>query len=199
MDRWARDGRWHGRDLARARALVHASSTEGLPVTFLINADDTAGRAGAGPLASALRSIGYRPRIDVARSGPAFGEQISNLKSGWNISSGDWTADYPSPGEFFGAFLACSSYRPDDPAQTTNSGGFCDPKLDRLLARAQTLQTTDPVAADALWAQADRLAVDQAAWAPMVNNAAVEILSTRVGDFTLDPNSLPQIDQLWVR
>ena len=194
-----RDGRWHGRDLARARALVHASSTEGLPVTFLTNADDTAGRAGAGPLASALRSIGYRPRIDVARSGPAFGEQISNLKSGWNISSGDWTADYPSPGEFFGAFLACSSYRPDDPAQTTNSGGFCDPKLDRLLARAQTLQTTDPVAADALWAQADRLAVDQAAWAPMVNNAAVEILSTRVGDFTLDPNSLPQIDQLWVR
>jgi peptide/nickel transport system substrate-binding protein len=197
--RGRRDGRWHAPDLARARALVRASGTEGLPVTFLTNSDDTAGRAGAGPLASALRSIGYRPRIIVAHSDPAFGEQIANLRSGWNISSGDWTADYPSPGEFFGVFLACSSYRPDDPAQTTNSGGFCDPKLDRLLARAQTLQTSNPVAADALWAQADRLAVDQAAWAPMVNNAAVEVLSTRVGDFTLDANSLPQIDQLWVQ
>ena len=135
----------------------------------------------------------------MAHSGRAFGEQISNLKSGWNISSGDWTADYPSPGEFFGVFVACSSYRPDDPAQTTNSGGFCNPRLDQLVARAQTLQPTDPVKADVLGAQADRLAVDQAAWARIVNNPAVEVLSPRVADFALDPNSLPQIDQLWVR
>ena len=199
---WTRgqqNGRWHGRDLVRARALVRASGTEGLPVTFLTSADEPSGRASAGLLAAALRSVGYRPRIDVAHTSLAFGEQISNLKSGWNISYGEWIADYPSPEQFLGLFLACSNYRADDPAQSTNSGGFCAPKLDRLTARAQTLQTSDPVAADALWAQADRLAVDQAAWAPIVNNAAVEVLSNRVGDFTLDSSSLPQIDQLWVR
>ena len=99
-------------------------------------------------------------------------------------------ADYPSPGQFF-SFLTCGSF--------TNGGRFCDRKLDRLVARAGRLQLTDPAAAQALWARADQRAVDRAAWTPMVSNSSVELLSRRTGHFTLDPNSLPQIDQLWVR
>jgi ABC-type oligopeptide transport system substrate-binding subunit len=118
----------------------------------------------------------------------AFGDELG--AGTWNISAADVIADYPSPGQFF-SFLTCTS--------VSNGGAFCDPPLDRLAARAARLQLRDPAAAQALWARADRRAVDLAAWAPMVSNASVELLSPRTEHFTLDASSGPQIDQLWIR
>ncbi len=198
---WTRpplDGRWHGPDLSRARALVKASGTAGATVDFLTHDGDTAGPAAAPVLASALRAIGYRPRIDIL-SLPEFLGRIADTRAGWHISAGDWVADYPSPGQFLELFLACSNYRPEDPSRTTNSGGFCDPRLDRLVARAQALQIADPAKAEQIWTRADRLAVDEAAWAPLVSSGAVELLSRRTGHFTVDATSEPALDQLWVR
>jgi ABC-type oligopeptide transport system substrate-binding subunit len=85
------------------------------------------------------------------------------------------------------------------PRRGTNGGGFCRSDFDALVAQARALQATNPAKAEELWAKADRLAVDQAAWVPTVSTAAIELLSRRTGHFTLDPNSQPQIDQLWVR
>jgi len=192
-------GRWHGRDLARARALVRASGTAGATVRFLTQRDDAVGPTAAPDLAAALRSIGYRPMLEIMRNPGAFRRRVGSPGASWNISSGDWIADDPSPAQFLQDFLACSSYRPDDPSRTTNAGAYCDPPLDRLVARADRLQTSDPARADAIWARADRRAVDRAAWAPMVSNASVELLSRRTGHFTLDATSLPRIDQLWIR
>lgn len=67
------------------------------------------------------------------------------------------------------------------------------------MTRAETLQPTDPAATQAIWAKADRLTVDQAAWVPLENTASAELLSRRAGHFTLDANSQPELDQLWVR
>jgi peptide/nickel transport system substrate-binding protein len=192
------DGRWHGPDLRRARALVRASGTAGARIDFLTHDGDTTGPAAGPVLASALRAIGYRPRVKVL-SHPEFLGRISDRRTGWHISAGEWVADYPSPGQFLELFLACSNYRPEDPSRTTNAGGFCDAGFDRLVARAQALQITDPAKAERIWARADRLAVDQAAWAPLVSTASVELLSRRTGHFTVDATSQPAIDQLWVR
>jgi ABC-type oligopeptide transport system substrate-binding subunit len=115
------------------------------------------------------------------------------------MSAGARIADYPSPGQFLEYFLACSNYRPADPTRTSNAGGFCNARLDSLIALAEKLHTTDPTRAQEVWARADRLAVDQAAWVPMVNTASVELLSRRAGHFSLDANSQPRVDQLWVK
>jgi YVTN family beta-propeller protein len=199
---WTRgpiDGRWHGPDIRRARALVKASGTAGATVDFLTNRGDTAGPSAAGVLASTLRRIGYHPRVRILRSLPEYARRLANTQAGWNISAGDWVADYPSPGQFLKLFLACSNYRPKDPGRTTNAGGFCRADFDRLVARAEALQITNPAKAEGIWARADRLAVDQAAWAPLVGTASVELLSRRTGHFTLDATSQPRIDPLWVR
>jgi YVTN family beta-propeller protein len=197
--RGLRDGRWHGRDLARARALVRASGTAGATVRFLTHRDDSVGPEVAGVLAAALRSIGYRPRVEVMARLEGFRRRVGSVAAGWNVSAGDFIANSPSPGELFGTFLGCASYRPGEPTLTTNAGDFCDRRLDRLVAQAERLQTRDPGAADALWAAADRRAVDRAGWVPLVSNASIEVLSARTGHFTLDAGSLPQLDQLWVR
>jgi hypothetical protein len=57
----------------------------------------------------------------------------------------------------------------------------------------------DPATAQDTWARADRLAVNKAAWVPLVNTASAELLSRRAGHFTLDADSQPQIDQIWAR
>ena len=197
---WTRtphDGRWHGPDIARARALVRASGTAGATVDFISPSNDPIAAAATGALVSALREIGYRPRVI---SGDAqFYRRLGNPHGRWDISDGDWTADYPSPGEFLDYFLSCANYHPDDPARTTNGGGFCNARFDRLVGQAETLQLTNPAAAQNIWARADRLAVDQAAWVPLANTGDAELLSRRAGHFTLDADGLPQIDQLWVR
>ena len=198
---WTRgrnDGRWHGPDLRRARALVRATRTRGATVRFPVRPDDQIATAAAPILATALRAIGYRPRIEVIPNAPDFFRRIASVRHAWNLSDGDWVADYPSPAQFL-SFVTCSNYHPEDPARTTNSGGYCDARLDRLVARADTLQLTDPAAAQSIWARADRRAVDQAPWIPLESDSSVEFLSRRTGHFTLDPTSQPQIDQLWVR
>ena len=197
---WTRgphDGRWHGPDIARARALVRASGTTGATVDFISPSNDPIAAAATGALASALREIGYRPRVI---SGDAqFHRRLGNPHGRWDISDGDWTADYPSPGEFLGYFLSCANYRPNDPARTTNGGGFCNARFDHLVRQAEILQLTNPAAAQNIWASADHLAVDQAAWVPLANTGYAELLSRRAGHFTLDTSGRPQIDQLWVR
>jgi YVTN family beta-propeller protein len=187
---WTRrpdDGRWHQPDVRRARALVRASGTAGATVTFLTHTGDNVGPSAAHAVSTALRAIGYHARTRIV-SDAGYGPEIGAGR--WNISDGDWIADYPSPGQFF-SFLTCAS--------ATNSGAFCDRPLDRLVSRAERLQLDDPAAAQTLWARADRRAVDLAPWAPMVSNSSVELLSRRTSHFTLDASSQPQIDQLWVR
>ena len=193
---WTRgpdDKHWHGPDIARARALVRASGTAGATVD-LISRHDDAGGVSAGLLASALRSIGYRPR--VITDDAQFRQRLA--RGQWDIGGGNWTADYPSPGQFLD-LLSCANYHPGDPADSTNGGGFCNPQFDRLVTQAETLQPADPAAAQDIWARADHLAVSQAAWVPLANTGSADLLSRRAGNFTLDANSNPQIDQLWIR
>jgi peptide/nickel transport system substrate-binding protein len=191
------DGRWHRPDLARARALVRATGTDGARTTFVMRRDDPEGNASARPVAAALHAIGYRPR--VIRDDAQWARRTGDPRGDWSLGVGSWIADYPSPDQFLDYFLSCSQYRPGNPVSSVNSGGFCNARLDRLIARAEQLQLADPANAERVWARADRLAVDQAAWAPMVNTASIELVSRRAGHFTLDANSQPQIDQLWVR
>jgi ABC-type oligopeptide transport system substrate-binding subunit len=179
--------------------LVRASGTAGATVDFLTHSGDTTGPPAAPALAATLRKIGYHPRVTILDSLPELGERMSDTQSGWNISAGDWVADYPSPAQFLKLFLACSNYRPADPARSTNTGGFCQAEFDRLVARAEALQLTDPGKAERIWARADRLAVDQAAWVPLVSTGSAELLSRRTGHFKLDATGGTDIDQLWVR
>jgi ABC-type transport system substrate-binding protein/DNA-binding SARP family transcriptional activator/DNA-binding beta-propeller fold protein YncE len=196
--RGSQDGRWHAPDIGRARALVRASGTAGSAVQVVVRRDDPTAPSAAAALATALRRIGYRPRLSSLSTGPAFERRIADPRR-WSMTAGDWIADYPAPGNFLDYFLSCSNYHPEDPAGSSNGGGFCRADFDRLVTRAQALQLTNPIRAQQVWAKADRLAVDQAAWVPTVSTASVELLSRRAGHFTLDANSQPQIDQLWVR
>lgn len=84
---WTRgpqDGRWHGTDVPRARALVRASGTSGMRVGVIAEPDDPAGPSSGRAAVSALRAIGYRPRLEVMPTEGATGRRITDPDSGWN-------------------------------------------------------------------------------------------------------------------
>jgi ABC-type transport system substrate-binding protein len=109
---------------------------------------------------------------------------------------GGWGPDFPAPSTFFLPVLSCPSL---SGTHTSNWARFCDPRLDNLVSKAQASQLTDPATARKLWAQADRLATDQAPLIPLYNAGDAAFVSARVGDYQDSPEYGPLLDQMWVR
>ena len=187
------DGRWRAPDLAKARALVDASGTRGMKVTFW----SWAPAADFGVYAvKLLRSLGYRATLRVlSRTG--YFSVANDPRTRAQIGFMPWTSDYPAPSGFFDPLLTCAS-RVQGPANA-NAAGFCDPRIDRAISDAMTTQTRNPDAARGLWERIDRQTVDEAPWVPLVSPKIVNVLSKRVGNFQYNPMWSMLIDQLWVR
>jgi peptide/nickel transport system substrate-binding protein len=174
-------------DLARARQLVLESGTKGQKVTFWdppwIHFDAASGRY----VVSVLDSLGYRARLKVAD--PFNGDATPHPQAGFYA----WGPGFPAPAGFIPSGLSCAETFHDG-----NVAQFCDPALDREMSRAEALQTTDPVTANALWAKIDRHLTNQAPWVTFANGVVLDVVSKRVGNYQFDPWLGTLLDQLWV-
>jgi peptide/nickel transport system substrate-binding protein len=159
--------------LAAARRLVAASGTRGMRVTVWGSRDDPyAPRALTRDVASALRRIGYRTRINEVTQAylaqaPArvFAHMQIGPPTGWS----DFTAY-----NFFEPWMSCNG--------AFNHRWHCDPRLDGAIERARSLEAREPRAAAALAARIDRKLVDEAVVAPYVNLQQTDFVSSRVTD-----------------
>jgi ABC-type transport system substrate-binding protein len=191
-------GTWTAPDLARARALVAASGTRGMHVEVL--AYEQFGRLEYGRyFVSLLRRLGYRSSLRVIPElEPDYVEYAGDSRNRAQIGTFGWYADFASAALFLRDLFSCDSFVPAR-ASNRNLSAFCDPGIDATMARAAEIQASDPVPADALWAEADRALVDRAAAVPLVNQHVVGFVSERVGNYQLHPQWLVLLDQLWVR
>ena len=191
------DGAWHGPDLAAARRLIRSSGTSGMkvvvwdtpePGTFLEE-----GRA----TVALLHRLGYRASLRLVPDA-IYARKSGNSRFHVQMSSGGWSADYPSPSSFIKLKLSCAAFRPGTD-YTQNAGGFCDPAIDRQVDRAQRLQTWRPQRAARLWQRIERQLVARAVWLPMVTPRTTDFVSRRVGNYQFHPLWGLLVDQLWVR
>ena len=192
------DGRWRGPDLAKARALIAASGTKGTRITYYAFAGVT---GSASPLdtylVSLLRRLGYKATL-VALHEDRFVPVTNDARRRIQIGSGSWWADIPSASEWT-QLLSCAAYDARGPESNSNPAGFCDPAVDRLTRRAAQLQSTDPSAANRLWARADRLITDNAPWVPTIQPAVPDTLAPNVGGYQTVPTVGVLPHRLWVR
>jgi peptide/nickel transport system substrate-binding protein len=191
------DGRWRGPDLARARRLVGASGTKGMRVTVWDTLQPQQYVAEGRVAVAALRRLGYRAALRLLPDNTYF-TYTNDSRHGAQVIDGGWNANYPTADDFIGK-LTCSFFVPADGTATTDGSELCDPALDNAVARAATLQTTDPLAANALWAKLDRKLTDLAVWLPTTTPYETDLLSNRVSNYQYNPVWGPLIDQLWVR
>jgi YVTN family beta-propeller protein len=178
-------------DFARARALVDASGTAGRPVTVTMPGWIGFGAPAGRYVVSVLDRLGYRAQLKVVAN-PYFGAQVRRLQIGFD----GWLPNFAAAAEFFAPDLTCRTARF---SRSDNAAAFCDPAIDREIARAQALETTDAEHASLLWATVDRAVVDQAPWVSFANGASVAVVSGRVGDYEYNPQWGTLLDELWVR
>lgn len=178
-------GAWRGPDLARARALVEQSRTRGDPVqVWSCTCLGIPGSEG-GYVTRLLRSLGYRATDHSTGDYNLYHAAVKNSHLPV-VYIESWFSDYPSPTDFF-ALLLCSSQA---------DIAYCDPALDALVGRAQRA-TGQP--ARQIWEEADRRAVDQAAWVPLTNSSGIDVVGAHVGNYQHNPQLGVLLDQLWVR
>jgi YVTN family beta-propeller protein len=191
-------GTWTAPDLGKARALVDTSGTAGTRVEVV--AYEQFGRVDyARYIVALLRRLGYRSSLRVIPElAPDYVEFAGNSRNRAQIGTFGWYADFASPALFLRDLFSCDSFVPES-SSNRNLSAFCDRGIDATMARAEGIQASDPVPADALWARADRALVDRAAGAPLVNRHVVGLVSERVGNYQLHPQWLTLLDQLWVR
>jgi peptide/nickel transport system substrate-binding protein len=169
-------GRWTAPDLARARRLIAASGTAGQSVTVTLTPSQPFGEPVAKYVVRLLRELGYRASLYVT------GSVVLGSPGAPQLNINSLYANVPSPSEWLTLLLTEVS----------------DRALDRTAAAAAQLQTTDPVAADRLWAKADREATNQAPWLTMISYRGIDTVSPRVGDYQYVPTVGALLDQLWV-
>jgi peptide/nickel transport system substrate-binding protein len=186
-------GTWTAPDLARARRLVSASGTAGEAVTVWIPSMFASSARQRATTSSRCLTTSATGRTRFAYD-PFLNEDKLRLQLGFT----GWYPDFGTPSSFITPLLTCRSYDRNN-ALNNNSAEFCSPGIDREIARARTLQTTDPGAASALWAKIDRDLTDKAPWVPYANGVALDVVSTRVGNYQLNPQLGTLLDQLWVK
>ena len=194
----AADGSWHAPDLARARRLVAASGTAGMQITVWNVFPTPQGAVNeADDMVQTLRQLGYRASLRLLPDSTFFA-YTNDSRNHVQVIDGGWSADYASADDFISK-LTCAYFVPGNGVATANSGEFCDPGVDRQIARAAARQATDPAAAAALWARLDRQLTDLAIWLPTVTPNEVDFLSSRVRNYQYNPVWGALIDQFWIR
>jgi YVTN family beta-propeller protein len=190
----AKDGAWHGPDLAKAVRLAHESGTTHVPVTVWSEQVRPVGAY----LVHVLRQLGFQATLREVPINHLF-NTASNSRNEIQLGLSGWLSDIPAPSDYFLPVLTCRSFY-QDPTSTDNLAEFCDPHADQLARSAQAAQQTDPAAARRLWAQVDRVVTDQAPWVPIFNRSETWFVSARVGNYQDSPYYTgPLLDQMWVR
>jgi ABC-type transport system substrate-binding protein/DNA-binding SARP family transcriptional activator/DNA-binding beta-propeller fold protein YncE len=181
-----------GPDLAGARRLIARSGTRGARVT-LWTGD---GYEPMTPmLTRALRSLGYRTKVRKLGFDSYF-DRVSDSATRAQIGANTWAADYPTASTFLDLFT-CRSFVPHSTANG-NLSQYCDPAADDLMRRARAL-ATDPRAADAMWAKAERRVLAAVPAIPVLNPVHTHLVSSRVRNDQYNPQWGLLLDQVSVR
>jgi peptide/nickel transport system substrate-binding protein len=182
------DGRYTGPDMQRARRLIAASGTAGMPVTVW-SVDYTYVPAVSQYYVTLLRTLGYRVRLHKA-PGCCYFAQVGDARNRAQIGWGLWGPDFPAASNFYDPLVSCGS---------TNLSNYCSKKVEAIAIRARASELTDPGAARRQWAELDRVATNDAPLISETSAVQSELTSSRVGNEQDNPLLGPLLDQMWVR
>ncbi len=173
-------------DLPAARTeLARCNRSGGFPTT-LATVNDGRGKAAADAVARSLGRVGIRvtvkeyPRATFLSA--VAGSPTALRDGGIGLVVAEWAADFPSPYAFLVPLADGRSIRPAaNPNVAELGGGDLETAIDEAAA------TLDPVQATAAWRDVAATAMRSAAYAPLVEDRAVLIGSSRLRNAYVQP------------
>jgi peptide/nickel transport system substrate-binding protein len=170
-----------GGDPERARELLaEAGYPDGLPIKVLY--DDEPGMENlAAVLEQVLGDSGFDVELVFAQRNAFYGEFLLNHEftesGGWDISPVTWYADYLAGRSYIPILLDGRGYE----SGTPNYGGYNNDELNAIIDDA--LAASTPEEAAELWAEADLVATEDAAWVPLAFSKTPTLHGDRVDGF----------------
>jgi YVTN family beta-propeller protein len=192
-------GVWNAPDTPKAERLIAASHTRGTPITIWdLGPFQTRYTPAYAYLASLFDRLGYPTRILNLGNNITAGGQFVNSRTRVQAAINELSPTYPSASQILESDFGCRSFIPHSPVNP-NGSEFCDPKLDAQMNSALAAESNNSPDTDALWAQADRAATDDAPAAPLTTPSETDFVSARVGDYQYSFQQGVLLDQLWTR
>ena len=179
---------WTAPDMETARRLVHESGTSGMSVT--VWTAPSFFPAVAAYVRDVLEGLGYRAEVRSVGN-DAYAAALYGRPRRAQLAGSGWSSDYPAESGFLGAIATCGV--------PSNESGFCDPNIDHRMQAATRLQITEPALAHQRWASIEHELIDQAPWVPLVNRQVASVVSQRLGNYQVNPQWGPLMDQMWVQ
>ena len=177
-------GDWKAPDLTRARGLIRASGTSGQSIVVWSPSDF---RRESQYLVALLRRLGYRARMHSFPYWAAYEAALNKTPSA--------QAGFIS---WFGTSLAVDMLGTVGCDFQPNWMHFCDPRIDKRIARLGREEPTDPAGTAGRAAAIDREITNRAPWVPLITPRFVDLTSARVGNYQ-QSGGADLLDQLWVR
>ena len=187
---------WRATDLALARRLVEESGTMGARVTLVVPSHDYT-KALGDYIRSVLQQIGYDASVRALDFNIQF-TYIQNTNNKVQISLSDWSLDFPAASDFLDELYGCQSFHPGSDS-SMNISGDCDRDLDQVMMQAEAVSVTDPKAGEQLWEQADRMISNRAYSVPLMQMRWVDVVSSRLGNYTFSEISRMIFSKVWVQ
>ncbi|GAN71310.1 peptide ABC transporter substrate-binding protein [Acetobacter syzygii] len=187
--------RWTAPDMTIARQLVRESGTAGQKVTLVVANTSTEMAMGVW-IRDMLQSLGYQAALRPLSSSLHLA-YIQNTDNHVQIALTGWSADYPSPSNFLDALFGCENFHPHSDS-SINIPGFCDPHTQSVMDRAKTDVSLSTEQRNQLWVEANRLIMEQAAAAPLMEKDNVVLTSTRVKNFFYTDVNQLLFSQVWL-
>jgi peptide/nickel transport system substrate-binding protein len=161
-------------DLDKAKQLIAAAHASGTRVVVW-GSNRPSSLKPVEYLVKQLKLIGLRPVKKIV-DGTSYWDQIGNQSNHAAIGFADWFQNYPHPLDWFGRLLDGSAITRRGNQNYANANV---PAINKLIASLARRPKLTP-AVNAEWATLDRLAIEDALWAPFVNRNFTAFFSKRV-------------------
>jgi ABC-type transport system substrate-binding protein len=179
-------------DPAKARELLRqAGFPSGFKTELLYRLDGVGNEQMAQSIENDLKAVGIAVELKPLSMSAFFDKVQTRRQSPMGINS--WTQDYPDPSNFLDILL--NGDRITD-AECQNCAFFNHAEFNRLMAEAG--QSMDGARRTTLFRQAERKAMEEAPWVPLIFQRSAILRHPRVHGDEPDPVWLWRYERMWL-
>jgi peptide/nickel transport system substrate-binding protein len=161
-------------NVAKAKQLIKAAGATGAKVTVWTSDNESRRAPEAGQyLQGVLKQIGLNATLKEIHAA-VYWTTVGNQATKTQIGFADWFQDYPHPLDWFDVLLNGNRITQ---THNNNYSNFDDPAVNAKI-EALKKEPTLTASVNSQWASVDKMVMQQAAWAPYINQQGIDTFNS---------------------